>query len=324
MDSISVRESSYQHRLAASLFGIFFVLTLLSIVSRFGQYSWQLDLLSHFQPWYLVIQVVVCSLFLCLRKWKLVGVALLFLSVNALPFVALFFPLAVEGTISNRFKLLQFNVCAPAKRYEALSHYLDAEKPDIVTLEECSDNCFNDLKRDSVFKAYPYQIRKVPYRHRLLVLSKFPLQELKTPHLSADPAVLLLSVQLKPKPITLLVMHSTRPSSGRIYYERQILQFHQIAKLVSDSSTPFLMAGDLNVSPWNYSFNALLRESYLKNSMDGFGFQPSFPTFVSRFKTFPLVPIDHVLVSEQFQVLDRHTGPRLQSDHLPIVVELGL
>jgi len=324
MDKRRFSENSYQHCLTASLFIIFIVSVLLSIASRFGQYSWQLDVLSHFQPWYLLIQAVLCLLLMGLRDWKLAGIVLLGLGINALPFISFFSDSrGVGGSMSNRFKLLQFNVCAPAKDYAPLSHYLSEEKPDIVTLEECGDNCFQNLKRDQVFKVYPYQIRKVPYRHRLLVLSKFPIQELKTPRLVADPAVLLLRVQFNSKPVTLLVMHSTRPSSGKIYYERQIQQFHQIAKLASATSTPFLMAGDLNVSPWNYSFSRLLEESHLKNSMDGFGFQPSFPIFVSRFKMFPLVPIDHVLVSQKFQVLHRHIGPRLQSDHLPLIVELG-
>jgi endonuclease/exonuclease/phosphatase (EEP) superfamily protein YafD len=303
---------------------IFLFSTLLTVASAFGQYDWRLDLLSHFLPWYLLIEAAAVLLFVVIKRWKLAGITVLFLIVQALPFTSLYSPQQSTHTTAARFKLLQFNVCAPAKDYAPLSHYLSLQKPDLVVLEECGDRCFQHLTRDKVFKAYPYSFRKVPHRHRLLVLSKLPILDTRNPALYAEPAVELLTLNINRHPFNLLVMHSTRPSSGKPYYENQIKQFKEIGKLASNSPVPFLMVGDLNTSPWNYSFGLLLQKSKLKNSMDGFGFQPSFPTFVSRFSTFPLIPIDHVLVSRQFQVLHRHTGPRLQSDHLPVVVELGL
>ena len=194
-------------------------------------------------------------------------------------------------------------------------------------MEECGERCVNNLKRDHLFTLYPYQFRKIPYRHRLVVLSKYPIKELATPILHADPAVSLLSLKIPRQPVNLFVMHSTRPSSGAPYYRNQIEQFKQIGQIAFKSQLPFLMVGDLNVSPWNYSFGLLLHKSHLKNSMDGFGFQPSFPTFVPHFDwfpVFPVIPIDHILVSRHFNVLNRYTGPRLQSDHLPVIVELEL
>jgi endonuclease/exonuclease/phosphatase (EEP) superfamily protein YafD len=300
---------------------------LLTITAFLGALDWRLDLTSHFRPWYLIIEIVALFLFAILQKKRLALCTLIFLILNTIPLLPLYLKPASSNHSGIRFKLIQFNVCAPAKDYAPLSHYLSHEKPDLVVMEECADRCVNHLKRDEAWKQYPYQFRKVPYRHRLVVLSKFPIKAVSTPDLPADPAVSLLTLDVHHQPINLFIMHSTRPSSGSPYYKNQIEQFKQIAQLAVKNQLPFLMVGDLNVSPWNYSFGLLLRESHLKNSMDGFGFQPSFPTFVPHFDrvpVFPVIPIDHVLVSRHFSVLNRHTGPRLQSDHLPLIVELGL
>jgi endonuclease/exonuclease/phosphatase (EEP) superfamily protein YafD len=159
------------------------------------------------------------------------------------------------------------------------------------------------------------------------VLSKFPLKEITLPALHADPALALLNLNIKGRSVKLLAMHSTRPSSGAPYHKNQIHQFEQIATLINSTKDPVLLIGDLNISPWNYSFKLLTQKTGLNNSMDSFGFQPSFPTFVPKLEDlpiFPVIPIDHVLISSQFQTLNRYTGSKLQSDHLPVITELGL
>ena len=308
--------------LLAAMIGMTCLSVLLTLGAAFGQYDCRLDLLSHFRPWYFLIELIALCIFFSLRQYKWVAITSIFLIANSIPLIPLYYPQKAEGETAHRLKLMQFNVCAPAKDYAPLSHYLLQEKPDLVVLEECGERCFQNLNRDKMFTYYPHAYRKTPLRHRLVVLSKFPITGATNPIFFADPAIELLTIDFKKNPINLLVMHSTRPSSGKRYYENQIEQFRQIGQIAAKSKFPFLMAGDLNVSPWNYSFNQLIKKSHLKNSMDGFGFQPSFPIFVSRYNTFPLIPIDHVLVSKQFQVLSRRTGQRLQSDHLPVIVEL--
>ena len=71
---------------------------------------------------------------------------------------------------------------------------------------------------------------------------------------------------------------------------------HEMAK----KSGPSLLLGDLNITPWSPYFRDLLKLGNLRNSQDGFGIQPSW---------FGLLPIDHLLHSEEIAILDRRIGP---------------
>jgi endonuclease/exonuclease/phosphatase (EEP) superfamily protein YafD len=97
-------------------------------------------------------------------------------------------------------------------------------------------------------------------------------------------------------------------------------QLEKLAQLVRDQKKPVLLVGDLNVSPWSSYFTRLLKNSGLKNSMKGFGFQPSWPSNTS----FLRIPIDHVLYTPEIVIRNRAVGPDVGSDHLPVIVDFAL
>jgi endonuclease/exonuclease/phosphatase (EEP) superfamily protein YafD len=78
--------------------------------------------------------------------------------------------------------------------------------------------------------------------------------------------------------------------------------------------------GDLNVSPWSWHFRRLVRESGLRDSMRGWGVQPSWPTFNPLLR----IPLDHALHSPGIRIADRQTGRRVGSDHYPLVIDFLL
>jgi endonuclease/exonuclease/phosphatase (EEP) superfamily protein YafD len=93
-----------------------------------------------------------------------------------------------------------------------------------------------------------------------------------------------------------------------------------IAETVRNIDGPSIVMGDLNCTSWSPYFADLLRLSGLRDSRLGFGIQPSW-TGNTRFMA---IPIDHVLVSHEIDVLDRHTGSKIGSDHLPVLVDLSV
>lgn len=301
----------------------------LSTVAGFiGGWDWRLDLFNHARPIYFCFLLIAFAVSVMIRNKALSLFNFSFLFTNFLLLSFLYFPpaKASKPSSSNSFTLMQFNVCAPSHGRNKLIHFLNAQNFDIVALEECDELCFNELKKGNVLSHYPVVVHQKTLKKRLVMLSRFPIQEETKFQFSGNPAILRLKIKLNNKWTHFLMMHSTRPSSGKTYHSQQIRQFKEIATLVQQThSEPFIMVGDFNTTPWGYSFQKLIRETHLKNSMNGFGWQASFPVFVFyqyKREVVPLISIDHVLVSKDFIVVKRKTGPDLSSDHLPVIVEL--
>jgi endonuclease/exonuclease/phosphatase (EEP) superfamily protein YafD len=81
------------------------------------------------------------------------------------------------------------------------------------------------------------------------------------------------------------------------------------------------VVGDFNMTPWSPYFPEILRVSGLKNSLVGAGFQPSWPSWLPALLR---IPIDHALVSEEFEVVERKVGPHIGSDHRPLIIKIAL
>jgi endonuclease/exonuclease/phosphatase (EEP) superfamily protein YafD len=107
------------------------------------------------------------------------------------------------------------------------------------------------------------------------------------------------------------------PPAGRDYSRWRNNQLAQLPGWVHRATSPLLLLGDLNVSPWSSHFRRLLRESGLRDSSQGRGVLPTWPTFSPLLR----IPIDHCLYSQGIAIVDRRTGPHVGSDHFPVIVD---
>lgn len=81
-----------------------------------------------------------------------------------------------------------------------------------------------------------------------------------------------------------------------------------------------VVIGDFNTTPWSGRFRKFLKDSNLRNSLRGFGLQP---TWHAALPSPLMIAIDHCLHSKSITTINRATGSNIGSDHLPLFVELA-
>ena len=94
-------------------------------------------------------------------------------------------------------------------------------------------------------------------------------------------------------------------------YQRE--EADALASLVKRFDGPVVVIGDFNMTPFSTRYGNLLRKSNLRRATGGLN--ATWPGLLA-----PLgLSLDHVLVGEGVSHASMRTGPRLGSDHLPIV-----
>ncbi|HEY9685434.1 MAG TPA: endonuclease/exonuclease/phosphatase family protein, partial [Coleofasciculaceae cyanobacterium] len=288
-----------------------------------------LELLAHFRFEYLCLQIACLLGFIMLWRWKLALLTLLFLIPNAMLIFPYYLPQSRILSVGDaHIKIMHINVLGINRDYSAVAQAIQENKPEILVLEEYNERWRVALTKTGILKQFPYNY-VVQYGNDGLY-SRIPLKRVYSEYLqpSKDPTT-IAKLNLNGNPVTMLVVHPRPP----VWPSNALRNRNMFAKWTQDFKQygqNVILVGDLNNTPWSSSFQNLLKQTGLRDSQLGFGIQPSWPIRGSRKASkelklpFALLPIDHVLVSPNFVVLDRKLGPDVGSDHLPVIVELGL
>lgn len=292
-----------------------------TVLVQFADRHHYLELLSHFRAQYLMVLLgsgVVLAL-INARRWGIPVLGLVMLC--GWPIIPYYRPPASIQTKGDAFKLLNANILAKNRNYEALSALIHRETPDIVALEEVTAEWAAGIK--PAMRSYPYQV-VIPLSNAfgIALYSKWPLSGTQVKYFGNAyrgrhfPSI-VSHVHVGSNIITLVVAHPLPPMAGFSVRNSQLADLANQRKVLGNR---LLVVGDLNMSPWSPYFQRFILQTGLRDSQLGFGIQPSWPA------ANPLVriPIDHVLVSQQFVVLKRKLGPDIGSDHLPVIAELAL
>jgi endonuclease/exonuclease/phosphatase (EEP) superfamily protein YafD len=151
----------------------------------------------------------------------------------------------------------------------------------------------------------------------ILILSRFPLTP-RSSGIGEDPLPRHLAADLTidGRTVTLVAIHPTNPL--RISSAHRIpAEFDAVADLASGAPDDLILIGDCNAAGWSSYVQELERKTGLANDRK---VRPSWPIWLP-----PLVrlPLDHVWVRGRVSLLRAGLGPRLGSDHLPLVAEIG-
>lgn len=278
-----------------------------------GMVVWLIDLASHWQWLFLLGLVYSCAI--AMRKNIRWGVVLLALP---LPWLTASQPAPAAGKSAlSPEKILSIataNVHLDNRSVKALGQWIEQASPDVVVLNEVSPAYA--LALDHI-KGYPYRyLLPSDDPFGIGLLSRFPLLGIRdipsengSRHIEAQIIWGKTSVALK-------AIHPMPPISPGEHNTRN-LQLAAVAAAAMSSGQPSIIVGDLNATPWSSAFSGI-EDTGVRRAT---GLSPTWPTIGQGWLG---IPIDHVLVTPHWSVTERQPGSNIGSDHLPVLVRIGL
>ena len=294
------------------------VTAVFSLVTALPLNHFAVQLFTHFRLQYLVASLLLLLLFAGFRQPVYATAMLLIVVLNA-TLVLPWYTGAGNEHGDAALTVVQANVLSTNQQYDKVIRMLESEKPDVVVFQEVSPHWLMALAE--LQSEYPHSYAEAREGNfGIAVFSRMPL--VSVTHVDSPPfayPTVIAKLRLDEYVLNLVATHPTIPVSRELYAARNT-QLDSLYELLESLDGPTILLGDLNTSMWDVNYRAFETRSGLRNARKGFGVTPTWPTFMP----FAMIPIDHVLVSSDIDVRDVHAGPRIGSDHLPLVVTLSL
>jgi endonuclease/exonuclease/phosphatase (EEP) superfamily protein YafD len=323
----AVRDQALWRRILAA--GAVLTLSLLcaSLLATTADVFWLGDLAVHFPVQYAGLALLAFVVFAVARSPGWAALALLlaaFNAMNAAPVLAARPPASAPTARLPgdpvRLRVASINVLYTNGQFQRVADFIHHERPDVVVLVEMNSVWRRALQ--GVEHEFPYRYQTLGSRRRGVNLwSRLPMKDVGVLPIEArrEPAV-QATLLTHGRSLRLFGVHANWPvapgSSAR--RNRQLELLAQRARAVT--GLPLLVVGDLNVTPFSPHFQRLLADGGIRSAADGFGWQPTWPSFIPPAG----IQIDHALVNPGVTVQAFRRGPMDGSDHRPIVIDLVL
>ncbi|MEE9322597.1 MAG: endonuclease/exonuclease/phosphatase family protein [Granulosicoccus sp.] len=294
---------------------------LISLTAAFSEHALVFDLVSHFRVQYLLGFIPLFGIALYLSAWVPAGLLGVSIAMHAMAVIPAWLPVAFQdanAAPANALRLMSANVQGSNKNHEAMIRYIRQVDPHVLIVPEMTQKWQHVLMQQ--LPQFPYYSGRMQHDYfGIGVFSKQPFESQLLPIFDREhiPSV-QVQIRWGEDPITLIGTHPPPPVNTGMYQSRN-RHLQAMAEHVVLLNGPVVVAGDLNITPWSGHFHRLLSESQLGDSRDGFGLQLSWPS-VSILPA--LMPIDHILVSNNIRVLDRQTSPAIGSDHRAVWADI--
>ena len=290
---------------------------------------WLGDLAVHFPVQYAALALVAFVVFLILRSpaWAALALAVAaFNTLSAAPVLAAR-PPAVPPTVARgpgepvRVRVASINVLYTNSQFQRVADFIHHERPDAIVLVEMTEAWRRSLA--GLDREYPYHYATRGVGPRGMNLwSRLPMKDVGVLPIGArqEPAIQATLIAAQGRQLRLFGVHATwpmaPPSAARRNEQFELLAQHARAT----TALPLVVVGDLNVTPFSPYFRRLLVDGRLRSAADGFGWVPTWPSFLLPAG----IQIDHALVNAAVTVQSFRPGAADGSDHRPIIVDLLL
>lgn len=294
---------------------LFVVVASLAASSFVNSWFWLLNLAAQFRLVYVPLFALCVLWFAVRRRFAFGFVAVMLCVANALPLM----PSGSASNTGTRLRLLQMNIWVANHDYNRVAGFIRKNAPDVVAVEEFNRFADEGLAKQGLWKEYPYRFvtDNNSSASQIGVLSRVPLQGIRvepTYKGYKDPS-LLMTINVKEQPITLVVMHPRLPGNPGLF-ARQCNHLCHVADLRNEMRELVIVAGDFNTSPWTQPFSEFLHRMDVRDTRCGNMLTPTYPTWL------PFLPIDYVLCSPAIGVEGFRTLSGNGSDHRSVLVDL--
>lgn len=291
-----------------------------SIAAQWGRGSLQWDVLAHFAPIWLLgsaISATTALVFFGWRRWSLAGLGLVGLIAGATLVVPEYLrptgphaPADAPGQI----KLIQFNVWHRNRDPAQALDWLEREDPDIIVVEE---NTGRFAKAAIARGRWSVACR----RCEVMILSRRPALESGYAKHKRKPAAPLSWARFEdPHGVFEVIgVHNAWPTDAD-----QPIQERRLAQAIAKRERErLIVVGDFNSAPWSFqrrqwdaTYGLVRRDRAL----------PTWPAQTYKrlpWLGLPFLAIDHVYAGPGWATVSVRRGPRLSSDHYPVVATLA-
>jgi endonuclease/exonuclease/phosphatase (EEP) superfamily protein YafD len=296
-----------------------FLLALLFIFSRLGNIHWAFDWFALVQERYFFLGLILTILLAYKRDWRWMSVALIvtiFSAILIMPYYiktqSLTQPAQARVLVYNLYYL---NPDLPSAVTEIKKH-----NADVVFLMEYSEDI--QSKIENQFEEYPYRlIRPSRMTMGLAIFSKIPLDYAEI-HRNEETRIPVFDVQFQiaGQPVNFVAGHAwpPMPQWGALS-QAQSREIIRVAEERAQTGLPLIVAGDFNATQWSAIFAEIENNAQVKDARLGFGL-----SLTHKGGWLYGLSLDHVLVSEHFEIINFFTSDMAGSDHTPIIIDLIL
>lgn len=304
------------------------VFAALALASQGGRFSDRLDVLTHFTPIWFGGLLLAAALWAATGRRGRTTPALAL--VGVLSALTLMLPelTATAKTAGGKvdgetLTVVQFNLWGRNRDPEGTARWILETDPDIIVVEE-GYSLSGGIAR-ALARRYPHRTTCAePSPCSTMILSKRrPIAEggLSPGVSPAQLAGAWATFAAPGGPFTVIGVHFTWPYPAGPQQQMTLRLAKVLTRFPADR---LIVSGDFNSTPWSFSLRRQDRMFGLERRTRAIASWPAGD--FSRLRVafpFPLLPIDQVYAGKAWRTIEARRGPKLGSDHYPVVVTLA-
>lgn len=300
--------------------GLEVLVVLLGVATAVGfldRVSWVFESATLFRLQYAVLLVIAGALAFALHRPGLAVTAIVLAGIN----VAVIAPwqngFPKEASLGgSTVRIVAFNVESNNHRYDRLAPLVARLRPDILGLIELTP-AWARAAEDASARVRPRRLVAQQGAYGMGILSAVPPTALRARRFPADgPTTLVARFRINHLPVTFVLVHVHTPFAGSVHAR----ELSALAAERPRLGSRLVVCGDFNTVSWAAQFEDFARATGLTDVFRGAWQAHSWPSWS------PVLGarIDHCLISKGLTVRGRQFGPSIGSDHLPLVLDVGV